>query len=80
MGHGDPGRDLRGLRADLPPRRDRRNRALFPAIALDPVSRTRCGVLHAAPQSRERDKAVDDRVPAPGRLGAMPGKWFMTVL
>ncbi len=37
MGHRDPGRDLRGLRADLPPRRDRRNRALFPALAVKPA-------------------------------------------
>ena len=28
VGDGDPGRDLRGLRADVPPRHDRRDRAL----------------------------------------------------
>ena len=39
VGDGDPGRDLRGLRADVPSRRDRGNRALFPPIALKgPVS------------------------------------------
>ncbi len=36
VGDGDPGRHLRRLRADLPPRRDRRDRALFPPI---PVKR-----------------------------------------
>jgi branched-chain amino acid transport system permease protein len=32
VGDGDPGRHLRRLRADLPPRGDRRDRALFPPI------------------------------------------------
>ncbi len=34
MGDGDSGRDLRDLRADLPPRRDRRDRAFLPALAV----------------------------------------------
>ena len=55
------GVDLRGLRADVPPRRDRRDRALFPAIALNaPVS-------GPFPDS---DKAVDDPVPG-GRRRAL---------
>ena len=37
------GVDLRGLRADVPPRRDRRNRALFPALAVTAVSGAFCG-------------------------------------
>ena len=34
MGDGDPGRGLRDLRADVPPRDHRRNRPLFPPVAL----------------------------------------------
>ena len=34
VGDGDPGRHLRLLRADVPPRRGRRDRAFFPALAL----------------------------------------------
>ena len=52
------GVDLRRLRADVPPRRDRRDRALFPAIALNrPIFG---GILRLY-------KAVDDPVPGAGR-------------
>ena len=35
------GVDLRGLRADVPPRHHRRDRALFPAVAVkEPISET----------------------------------------
>ncbi len=52
VGDGDPGRDLCGLRADLPPRRHRRNRALLQAVALNPGTASGKAGCH---------KAVDDR-------------------
>ena len=57
VGDGDPGRHLRGLRADLPPRHDRRNRALSAAIALNRRFR----------DNSRPYKAVDDPAPRPGR-------------
>ena len=62
MGDGDPGRDLRGLRADVPPRDHRRNRALSSA------GRSRRSDFR---RFRGRYKAVDDRFPGLDR-GAFP--------
>src|ERR1019366_5509714 len=70
MGDGDPGRDLRGLRAEVPPRRDRRDRAFFPTLALNgPISGT-------FPDLTKR------WIPGSGRRPprAFPGKWSMTVV
>jgi len=64
VGDGDPGRDLRHLRADVPPRRDWRNRALFPQISLRDIN---SGTLSSA------YKAVDDAAGAPRPLSAWAG-------
>ena len=76
MGDGDPGRDLRGLRADVPPRRDRRDRAFFPPLALTgPISGTFPAAtkrwmtrFHGPPAARFPRKMVYDSF-VTGRLG-----------
>jgi hypothetical protein len=61
---------FRGLRADLPPRRDRRDRALFPPF---PVSGTKFGTLPCL--TKQWMTRFDSRRPR-----AFPEKWFMTVM
>jgi len=79
VGDRDPGRDFRCVRADVPTRRDRRNRALFPALALTrgmPPDAA-CPCIRASGEPSTKRWMIPSGIRSPR---AFQAKWFMTTV